>query len=109
MVENFKNAIASVFDQTLDCLGRGLTLLGGNGGVGAFAGRTAGQRSTWANITVQWRWSVKGIYKSSYVEGLVPAGCGPPYALSQAGVFRSRAGTAGGPDKCLRKLTLSLP
>lgn len=99
VVGNFKNAIASVFDQTLDCLGRGLTLaetvesvrlpeeLRDKEYLGEYYG------------TVEW--SVKGIY-SGYVgwfDGeaahLMPC----PRREFSAAVLE----LAGGPDKLLAK------
>ncbi len=99
VVGNFKNAIASVFDQTLDCLGRGLTLaetvesvrlpeeLRDKEYLGEYYG------------TVEW--SVKGIYNGyvGWFDGdaahLMPC----PRREFSAAVLE----LAGGPDKLLAK------
>ena len=99
VVGNFKNAIASVFDQTLDCLGRGLTLaetvesvrlpeeLRDKEYLGEYYG------------TVEW--SVKGIYNGNvgWFDGdaahLMPC----PRREFSAAVLE----LAGGPDKLLAK------
>lgn len=99
VVGNFKNAIASVFDQTLDCLGRGLTLaetvesvrlpeeLRDKEYLGEYYG------------TVEW--SVKGIYNGyvGWFDGdaahLMPC----PRREFSAAVLE----LAGGPDKLLGK------
>lgn len=99
VVGNFKNAIASVFEQTLDCLGRGLTLaetvesvrlpeeLRDKEYLGEYYG------------TVEW--SVKGIYNGyvGWFDGdaahLMPC----PRREFSAAVLE----LAGGPDKLLAK------
>lgn len=99
VVGNFKNAIASMFDQTLDCLGRGLTLaetvesvrlpeeLRDKEYLGEYYG------------TVEW--SVKGIYNGyvGWFDGdaahLMPC----PRREFSAAVLE----LAGGPDKLLAK------
>lgn len=99
VVGNFKNAIASVFDQTLDCLGRGLTLaetvesvrlpeeLRDKEYLGEYYGTL--------------EWSVKGIYNGyvGWFDGdaahLMPC----PRREFSAAVLE----LAGGPDKLLAK------
>lgn len=99
VVGNFKNAIASVFDQTLDCLGRGLTLAETVESVRlpeelrdkAYLGEYYG--------TVEW--SVKGIYNGyvGWFDGdaahLMPC----PRREFSAAVLE----LAGGPDNLLAK------
>ena len=99
VVGNFKNAIASVFDQTLDCLGRGLTLAETVESVRVPEElRDKEYRGEYYG-TVEW--SVKGIYNGyvGWFDGdaahLMPC----PRREFSAAVLE----LAGGPDKLLAK------